>query len=82
MDAIESVRMNRLFQQIGARHRVEESSQQQPQITCLTPQTAASIQQQKHHLALDPLDTTQGAVHAFQDEKGNWYTYSFGEQSQ
>lgn len=32
------------------------------------------------HVAYDHEDTTQGAIHSFQDEKGNWWTYSFNEQ--
>jgi hypothetical protein len=32
------------------------------------------------HVAYDHEDTTQGAIHSFQDEKGNWWTYSFDEQ--
>lgn len=33
------------------------------------------------HVAYDHEDTTQGAIHSFQDEKGNWWTYAFDEQS-
>ncbi|OZC11324.1 hypothetical protein X798_01740 [Onchocerca flexuosa] len=31
------------------------------------------------HVALDHEDTSQGAVHSFQDEDGNWWTYVFDE---
>uniref|UniRef100_A0A915DT84 Pecanex-like protein n=1 Tax=Ditylenchus dipsaci TaxID=166011 RepID=A0A915DT84_9BILA len=33
------------------------------------------------HVAYDHEDTTQGAIHSFQDEFGNWWTYSFDDQS-
>ncbi|CAH1791928.1 unnamed protein product [Owenia fusiformis] len=33
------------------------------------------------HMASDHNDTSDGAVHCFQDEHGNWLTYSFGETS-
>lgn len=32
------------------------------------------------HVAYDHDDTSQGAIHSFQDEKGNWWTYAFDEQ--
>jgi len=34
------------------------------------------------HVAASHEDTTSGAVHCFQDEKGNWQTYQFGGDSQ
>jgi hypothetical protein len=43
---------------------------------------AAERPDKQHHLALDAADTSQGAVHAFQDEQGNWFTYWFGPQSE
>ncbi|XP_012936159.1 pecanex-like protein 1 [Aplysia californica] len=33
------------------------------------------------HLATSHDDTTDGAVHWFQDEQGNWMSYTFGENS-
>lgn len=33
------------------------------------------------HIADSHEDTTSGAVHVFQDEKGNWFTYTFDENS-
>jgi hypothetical protein len=33
------------------------------------------------HLAMNHSDTTEGAVHCFQDEFGNWHSYSFGTDS-
>ncbi|VDK79044.1 unnamed protein product, partial [Anisakis simplex] len=32
------------------------------------------------HIAADHEDTSQGAVHSFQDEDGNWWTYAFDAQ--
>uniref|UniRef100_A0AC34R214 Pecanex-like protein n=1 Tax=Panagrolaimus sp. JU765 TaxID=591449 RepID=A0AC34R214_9BILA len=32
------------------------------------------------HVAYDHEDTTEGAVHSFQDENGTWWTYTFNEQ--
>jgi hypothetical protein len=31
------------------------------------------------HLAVDYEDTSEGAVHCFQDEFGNWHSYTFGQ---
>ena len=33
------------------------------------------------HIAVDHADTSDGAVHCFQDELGNWHTYRFGSDS-
>ncbi len=33
------------------------------------------------HLATDHEDTTEGAVHCFQDEFGNWHSYTFSQES-
>ena len=33
------------------------------------------------HIATDHEDTTEGAVHCFQDEFGNWHSYTFGPES-
>lgn len=33
------------------------------------------------HLATDHADTTEGAVHCFQDEFGNWHSYTFSQES-
>ena len=33
------------------------------------------------HIAVDHADTSEGAVHCFQDELGNWHTYRFGSDS-
>lgn len=33
------------------------------------------------HLATSHEDTTSGAVHVFQDERGNWFTYTFDDNS-
>ncbi|UMM13980.1 hypothetical protein L5515_001989 [Caenorhabditis briggsae] len=35
----------------------------------------------QHHIAQGHEDTSQGAVHTFQDEEGNWWTYTFDENS-
>ncbi|XP_052105318.1 pecanex-like protein 1 isoform X2 [Mytilus californianus] len=35
----------------------------------------------KFHTAASHDDTTEGALHWFQDENGKWYSYSFGENS-
>ena len=33
------------------------------------------------HIATDHEDTSEGAVHCFQDEFGNWHSYTFGQDS-
>lgn len=38
-------------------------------------------QGQGTHIATDHEDTTEGAVHCFQDEFGNWHSYTFGTES-
>ena len=32
-------------------------------------------------MATDHEDTTEGAVHCFQDEFGNWHSYTFSQES-
>uniref|UniRef100_A0AC35F273 Pecanex-like protein n=1 Tax=Panagrolaimus sp. PS1159 TaxID=55785 RepID=A0AC35F273_9BILA len=32
------------------------------------------------HVAYDHEDTTEGAIHSFQDEHGTWWTYTFSDQ--
>jgi hypothetical protein len=36
--------------------------------------------QEGTHVAINHEDTSPGAVHSFQDEKGHWWTYEFDEQ--
>ncbi|CCD62116.1 Pecanex-like protein [Caenorhabditis elegans] len=39
------------------------------------------VSSSQHHIAQGHEDTSQGAVHTFQDEDGNWWTYTFDENS-
>ncbi|XP_076061039.1 pecanex isoform X2 [Oratosquilla oratoria] len=40
----------------------------------------ASLSSPGTHLASSHEDTTEGAVHCFQDEQGNWFTYTFNDR--
>ncbi|XP_013392762.1 pecanex-like protein 1 [Lingula anatina] len=68
-----------------SRHRSSRSSKRSSQTSFREPQPPAALQakieSQGKHLATSHEDTTEGAVHCFQDEMGNWYTYTFGEGS-
>uniref|UniRef100_A0A914HZD5 Pecanex-like protein n=1 Tax=Globodera rostochiensis TaxID=31243 RepID=A0A914HZD5_GLORO len=85
MDAIESVRMNRLMQ-LGDKGTTDDRSAEDEltfsrhsQIS--NEKSAEESSSQPRHLAVDSMDTSPGAVHAFQDEHGNWLTYWFGSKS-
>ncbi|CAD5215033.1 unnamed protein product [Bursaphelenchus xylophilus] len=79
LDAIENVRMSRLCKQDGVAYKVHE-----PDSINSSENTSPSALQlglrQGTHVAYDHEDTTDGAVHSFQDEHGNWWTYAFDEQ--
>ncbi|OWF38383.1 pecanex-like protein 1 [Mizuhopecten yessoensis] len=45
------------------------------------PQLSESSGNQSVHMAASHDDTTEGAVHWFQDDQGNWLSYTFGENS-
>ena len=58
--------------------------------TSITPSTSALanviapssvVDKWGTHLATDHEDTTEGAIHCFQDEFGNWHSYTFGQES-
>ncbi|KAI1727558.1 pecanex-like protein 1 [Ditylenchus destructor] len=96
LDAIENVRMSRLggsnhrdvtnTSNIVSRVRQSITNHEPPtrippeiasrtDLYTMTP-TAVST-----HVAYSFDDTTTGAIHSFQDEHGNWWTYSFDDQS-
>ncbi|KAH7727243.1 Pecanex [Aphelenchoides avenae] len=88
LDAIESVRMNRL----GGRYPVLAASLDRDRSSFETAHETLSHHSRNdsrqyslnlhdgRHVAYDHEDTSQGAVHSFQDEHGNWWTYAFDEQ--
>uniref|UniRef100_A0A9J2PCS3 Pecanex-like protein n=1 Tax=Ascaris lumbricoides TaxID=6252 RepID=A0A9J2PCS3_ASCLU len=90
LDAIESVRMNRLGRTSNAGLATGTSSVQrtssslQPRLAERSSTTVAALsdlaQRDGTHVAVDHEDTSQGAVHSFQDEDGNWWTYAFDSQ--
>uniref|UniRef100_A0A914RSW3 Uncharacterized protein n=1 Tax=Parascaris equorum TaxID=6256 RepID=A0A914RSW3_PAREQ len=90
LDAIESVRMNRLGRTsnaglpTGTTSVQRTSSSLQPRLTQHSSTTVAALsdlaQRDGTHVAVDHEDTSQGAVHSFQDEDGNWWTYAFDSQ--
>ncbi|XP_066985160.1 pecanex-like protein 1 isoform X3 [Macrobrachium rosenbergii] len=44
------------------------------------PFALSSLSSLGTHLASSHEDTSDGAVHCFQDEKGNWFTYAFNDK--
>ncbi|MCP9261829.1 Pecanex-like protein 3 [Dirofilaria immitis] len=86
LDAIENVRMNRLGRGLSSANSCLRSHL--PILTQLrtvdrSSATVAALSnltmKDGTHVALDHEDTSQGAVHSFQDEDGNWWTYVFDE---
>ncbi|EJD75556.1 hypothetical protein LOAG_17322 [Loa loa] len=86
LDAIENVRMNRLGRGLGSANSCLCSyppTMAQSRMTERSSATVAALSnlamKDGTHIALDHEDTSQGAVHSFQDEDGNWWTYVFDE---
>uniref|UniRef100_A0A158Q7T0 Pecanex-like protein n=1 Tax=Elaeophora elaphi TaxID=1147741 RepID=A0A158Q7T0_9BILA len=86
LDAIESVRMNRLGRGLSSANSCLHSyppNLVQPRMIERSSATVAALSnlamKDGFHVALDHEDTSQGAVHSFQDEDGNWWTYVFDE---
>jgi len=88
LDVIESVRQNRLgnrptFSFDGERDRdrpplnVRRRSRHR---TVAPPGFAVANLREGTHVAYDHEDTTEGAIHSFQDENGTWWTYTFSDQ--
>ncbi|KAI8505516.1 hypothetical protein Bbelb_167050, partial [Branchiostoma belcheri] len=59
------------------RHKAIRRRETTPPSTLLTSLNMA----ENTHLAMSHEDTTKGAVHCFQDEFGNWLTYTFDDNS-
>ncbi|XP_066281752.1 pecanex-like protein 1 isoform X2 [Branchiostoma lanceolatum] len=59
------------------RHKAIRRRETTPPSTLLTSLNIA----ENTHLAMSHEDTTKGAVHCFQDEFGNWLTYTFDDSS-
>ncbi|VDK35635.1 unnamed protein product, partial [Gongylonema pulchrum] len=82
LDAIESVRMNRLGRGVASCSSRPQPSAQ-PRMVERSSATVAALSnlalKDGTHIAVDHEDTSQGAVHSFQDEDGNWWTYAFDE---
>uniref|UniRef100_A0A1I7Z4I6 Pecanex-like protein n=1 Tax=Steinernema glaseri TaxID=37863 RepID=A0A1I7Z4I6_9BILA len=78
LDAIENVRMNRLF---GRQAYSGDSSRNSASIRG-THNLLSNLAKRDSstHIAMNHEDTSQGAVHSFQDEEGTWWTYAFDEQ--
>uniref|UniRef100_A0A1I8EZS8 Pecanex-like protein n=2 Tax=Wuchereria bancrofti TaxID=6293 RepID=A0A1I8EZS8_WUCBA len=86
LDAIESVRMNRLGRGLSSVNpclRSHPPILAHPRTIERSSATVAALSnlamKDGTHVALDHEDTSQGAVHSFQDEDGNWWTYVFDE---
>ncbi|KAH9509316.1 Pecanex-like protein 1, partial [Bulinus truncatus] len=76
-----SSQLNRPTNRLARRRRGRHASQQKKRSE--SPPLAAlnMMVGQEGHIATSHDDTTDGAVHWFQDEQGNWMSYSFGENS-
>ncbi|KAI6242853.1 Pecanex-like protein [Aphelenchoides fujianensis] len=85
LDAIESVALRRLGRptlergSIGSRADESRDRPPEPQETAMS--LYRSFRDDDTHVAYDHDDTTEGAVHSFQDEKGNWWAYAFDGHS-
>ncbi|MFH4978025.1 hypothetical protein AB6A40_004734 [Gnathostoma spinigerum] len=89
LDAIESVRKNRL----GRNSSVTDQTSIMPPPSTTTATRLRRMDRESvkvaalsslplrdgTHVAIDHEDTSQGAVHSFQDEDGNWWTYAFDD---
>ncbi|CAJ0957448.1 unnamed protein product, partial [Mesorhabditis belari] len=87
LDAIESVRQSRLSRnrQVPSRshtthpHVARWSGSRRAQQTAAMCALSDLALRDGTHIASGHEDTTQGAIHSFQDEDGNWWTYAFDE---
>ncbi|KAK3093672.1 hypothetical protein FSP39_018732 [Pinctada imbricata] len=61
----------------GVRHRKLGRSRRRGQ----RKSKSRSQKEKDKHIAKSHDDTSQGAVHWFQDEKGQWFSYTFGDES-
>ena len=73
-----------------AKGSIDPSSSNTPTTPSIIPSTPALVNilaagsvvdNSGTHLATDHEDTTEGAIHCFQDELGNWHSYTFGQES-
>ncbi|XP_059159298.1 pecanex-like protein 1 isoform X2 [Physella acuta] len=67
---------NRRARRRRGRRQTQQKREGSPPLAALN-----MIVGEEGHLATSHDDTTDGAVHWFQDEQGNWMSYSFGENS-
>lgn len=80
LDAIESVRMNRMGR-ISEKNALP-STDPIPQLSrAILRNNNLTTPNSTTHVAYNHEDTTPGAVHSFQDEQGNWWTYAFDQES-
>lgn len=74
--------LNRPTNRRARRRRGGRRQAQQLRRTSSPPMAALNtVVGEAGHLATSHDDTTDGAVHWFQDEQGNWMSYTFGENS-
>ncbi|TMS34664.1 hypothetical protein L596_002205 [Steinernema carpocapsae] len=78
LDAIENVRMNRM---LGRQGFTGDNSRNTASIRgTQNILTNLAKRDGSTHIAMNHEDTSQGAIHSFQDEEGTWWTYAFDEQ--
>ncbi|KAI6196811.1 Pecanex-like protein [Aphelenchoides besseyi] len=87
LDAIESVALRRLGRSTlgrgsfaGARYDEDRDRPYEPQEAALSLYRSFR-DDDSTHVAYCHEDTTEGAIHSFQDEKGNWWAYAFDGRS-
>ncbi|KAE9550487.1 hypothetical protein FO519_006306 [Halicephalobus sp. NKZ332] len=88
LDVIESVRQNRLGNRATFSFDVERDRDRPPlnvrrrsrHRAVASSGFAVANLREGTHVAYDHEDTSEGAVHSFQDENGTWWTYTFSDQ--
>lgn len=78
LDAMENVRMRRMKEE----SRVGEKKRRESDEDDVIVEVEDDVEKGKAtvHVASNYDDTSQGAMHSFQDEKGTWWSYTFDER--
>lgn len=74
-----AVRLSSTRSRSGLRVRRARTNSGSPAASLLNQESEAGSESK--HLAMTYEDTSAGAVHCFQDERGQWFTYTFGDDS-
>ncbi|GMR36446.1 hypothetical protein PMAYCL1PPCAC_06641 [Pristionchus mayeri] len=76
LDAMENVRMKRMKEELREKKKSENEDDD------VISEAEEDVEKGKAsvHVATNYDDTSQGAMHSFQDEKGTWWSYTFDER--